>query len=279
MIIARTVPGMQDCARQWRREGKRIGFVPTMGFLHEGHLSLVRLARKETEITVVSIFVNPTQFAPNEDLAEYPRGFLRDERLCRTEGVDCVFCPTPEEMYAPDFSTWVEEKALSKSLCGRARPTHFRGVTTVVTKLFNAVLPDVAVFGRKDVQQALVIQRMVRDLNMPIKIIVGDIVRELDGLAMSSRNKYLSPIERARALSIRAGLLEASRLYDAGERNSDVLRGTVVKSIEKHEGTVDYVEIVSRSQLASLPQVNEPAVIAVAALFGKTRLIDNCCFG
>lgn len=279
MIIARTVAGMQELARQWRREGKRIGFVPTMGFLHEGHLSLVRLAKREAEITVVSIFVNPTQFSPNEDLDQYPRDFLRDETLCSTEGVDCVFYPTPGEMYAPDFSTWVEEQALSKPLCGKSRPTHFRGVATVVTKLFNAVLPDVAVFGRKDAQQALVIQRMVRDLNVPTMIVIGDIVREPDGLAMSSRNKYLSPAERERALSIRAGLLEASGLYSAGETDGGVLRETIVKSIEEHAGTVDYVEVVSRSQLAPLPQITEPAVIAVAAFFGQTRLIDNCYLG
>ncbi|MBT3378491.1 MAG: pantoate--beta-alanine ligase [Lentisphaerae bacterium] len=279
MIIVRTVAEMQGLSRRWRREGKRVGFVPTMGFLHDGHLSLVRLARDESDVSAVSIFVNPTQFGPSEDLAQYPRDFLRDEALCRGEGVDCVFYPAPEEMYASDFSTWVEEGVLSKPLCGQARPTHFRGVTTVVTKLFNAVLPDVAVFGRKDAQQALVIERMVRDLNVPVRIIVGDIIRESDGLAMSSRNKYLSVDERQRALSIRAGLLAASRLYDGGEKTAEVLRLAVLGSIEEQGGKVDYVELVSRAQLAALPQVSEPAVIAVAAFFGKTRLIDNCYLG
>ena len=279
MIIVRTVAEMQGLSRRWRREGKRVGFVPTMGFLHDGHLSLVRLARDESDVSAVSIFVNPTQFGPSEDLAQYPRDFLRDEALCRGEGGDCVFYPAPEEMYASDFSTWVEEGVLSKPLCGQARPTHFRGVTTVVTKLFNAVLPDVAVFGRKDAQQALVIERMVRDLNVPVRIIVGDIIRESDGLAMSSRNKYLSVDERQRALSIRAGLLAASRLYDGGEKTAEVLRLAVLGSIEEQGGKVDYVELVSRAQLAALPQVSEPAVIAVAAFFGKTRLIDNCYLG
>lgn len=267
---------MQGLAREWRTAGLEVGLVPTMGYLHEGHLSLMRLARARADIVVVSIFVNPTQFGPGEDLAQYPRSPEQDERLCREAGADAIFWPSGEEMYARDFSTWVDEGSLALPLCGRSRTGHFRGVCTVVTKLFNAVCPTFAVFGRKDAQQALVIQRMVRDLNVPVDIVVAPIVREPDGLAMSSRNEYLGPEERRRALSLSRGLRQAQEAFDRGERQSEALQRLVAEQIEGAGGRIDYVELVSESGLRPLAQVDEPAVLAVAARIGTTRLIDNC---
>jgi len=203
MRTIKTISEMQAFSGEARRSGKRIALVPTMGYLHEGHLSLMDKAAELAEVVVVSIFVNPTQFAPTEDFAAYPRDLERDSTRCERRGVHAIFSPDASEMYAPDASTWVVEERLSKGLCGLARPTHFRGVTTIVAKLFNAVLPDFAVFGQKDAQQAKVIQRMTRDLNFPVEIVVASIVREHDGLAMSSRNSYLSQAERQRALAIR----------------------------------------------------------------------------
>ncbi len=266
---------MRQTATQWKQNGGTVGLVPTMGFLHEGHLSLMRIARKQCDRLVVSIFVNPTQFAPNEDFEDYPRDFERDCRLCQAEGVDTVFAPDAEQMYPPDASTWVIEETLSRPLCGRARPTHFRGVTTVVAKLFNICAPDVAVFGQKDAQQALIIQRMVRDLNVPVRILIGPIHREADGLAMSSRNTYLSADERQRARSISQGLNAALRLYENGERSAPELRRTVAAAIEEAGGVLDYVELVSRDSLRPLQIVEGQALLAVAAYFGRTRLIDN----
>jgi len=279
MDIIRTIADMQDRRRDWRRSGLRIGLTPTMGFLHEGHLSLIRIANERADVTVVSIFVNPTQFGPNEDYGQYPRDPARDEELCRCNGTDVVFYPSVEEMYPADHSTWVVEDVLSKPLCGRSRPTHFRGVTTIVAKLFNAVGPDLAVFGRKDGQQALVIQRLVRDLNFPIEVVVGPIIREPDGLAMSSRNKYLTPDERARALSISRGLRRAEALYARGSRGAEALCGAVRDEIRGADGEPDYVELVSRDSLEALPEASAPAMLAVAAFFGNTRLIDNCFLG
>ena len=275
MKIIRTVEEMQRTSQAWKREGRRVGMVPTMGYLHAGHISLVRIVKREAEACVVSIFVNPTQFGPAEDLARYPRDFERDCRLCREAGVDAVFAPEPAEMYAPDYSTWVVEEALTGPLCGERRPGHFRGVTSVVAKLFNAALPDVAVFGQKDAQQALVLQRMVRDLNFPVKMIIAPIVREADGLAMSSRNVYLSPDERLRALSISQGLDRAAAAFAGGARDTAALCADVRAGIEAAGGRVDYVEIRSRGTLAAVAAVDEPSVLAVAAYFGKTRLIDN----
>ncbi len=280
MKIIRSIPEMQEQSEAWRRAGERIGFVPTMGFLHEGHLSLMRIARKHSSRLVASIFVNPTQFGPNEDFSRYPRDFERDEALCRAEGVDALFYPEAAEMYAPDFSTWVTEESLSKPLCGASRPGHFRGVCTVVTKLFLAVAPHTAVFGRKDAQQALVIRRMVRDLNFPIEIVIGPIVREPDGLAMSSRNAYLSPDERQRALALSRGLRKAEAAYEAGERRAAALRGIVEAEIAASQGRIDYVQLVARENLAPLdPAVDRPAMLAVAVFYGKTRLIDNVFLG
>lgn len=276
MDVFATVEEMQRCSQGWRRAGKRIGLVPTMGALHAGHLSLVRQAREHgADAVVVSVFVNPTQFGPKEDFSKYPRPFERDAALCRETGVDALFAPAPAAMYAPDFSTWVSEERLSGPLCGERRPGHFRGVTTVVAKLFNACLPDVAVFGQKDAQQALVLQRMVRDLNFPVEMVIAPIVREADGLAMSSRNVYLSGDERRRALAISRGLEQARQAFAAGERDAGKLCAPVCAGIGTAGGCVDYVELRSRLTLNLLGTVTEPAVLAVAAHFGTTRLIDN----
>ncbi len=279
MMILRTVREMQAAAGDWKRAGKRIGLVPTMGFLHAGHVSLMHIAREHADAVVVSIFVNPTQFGPSEDLARYPRDFAGDERLCREAGVDAIFYPDAAGMYPPDFSTWVTEERLSRPLCGATRPGHFRGVTTVVAKLFHAALPDVAVFGRKDAQQALVIQRMVRDLDFPVAIVVAPIVREADGLAMSSRNVYLSPDERQRALAISRGLRAAEAAYGAGERDGATLCALVTREVAATADRIDYVELRSRETLELATVVTGPAVLAVAALYGRTRLIDNAFLG
>lgn len=279
MIICRSIDAMRSQVRAWRREGLRLGLVPTMGFLHDGHLSLVDEAARRADRVVLSIFVNPTQFGPNEDFEAYPRDVARDEALCRERGVQALFYPERAGMYAADHSTWVVEEALTTGLCGRSRPGHFRGVTTVVTKLFNIVQPDVAVFGRKDAQQALVIERMVRDLDLPIEVVVAPIRREADGLAMSSRNVYLSPDERRRALCLSQGLRAAEAQAAAGERQAAALCTGLAQAIAAAGGRVDYVECVSRRTLKALTELNEPALLAVAAYFGKTRLIDNAYLG
>jgi pantoate--beta-alanine ligase len=279
MIICRAVEEMRALVRGWRQAGATVGFVPTMGYLHEGHLSLVDIAARHGSRVVLSIYVNPTQFAPGEDLARYPRDFPRDEAMCRQRGVQALFYPDNAAMYAPDHSTWVVEEALTGTLCGRSRPGHFRGVTTVVTKLLNIVQPDVTVFGRKDAQQALVIQRLVRDLNLPVEVIVAPIVRDPEGLALSSRNAYLSADERARALSISRGLREAEARYALGERDEAALAGLVREQIQAAGGRVDYVECVSRDSLRPVARIEGPALLAVAAFFGRTRLIDNAYLG
>jgi pantoate--beta-alanine ligase len=279
MMILRSIAEMQAAALAWRRAGRRIGLVPTMGYLHAGHLSLVALARPDCDVVVVSIFVNPTQFGPQEDLAKYPRDFERDAACCREAGVDAIFAPEPGDMYAADFSTWVTEERLSQPLCGARRPGHFRGVVTVVAKLFNAVLPDVAVFGQKDAQQCLVLQRLVRDLNFPVTLRIGPIWREADGLAMSSRNVYLSSDERQRALAISRGVRVAEAAFAAGERSGVVLCARVHDAITAGGGRPDYVELRSRHDLRELTAASEPAVLAVAAFFGVTRLLDNSFLG
>ncbi len=265
----------------WRGEiddaRERVALVPTMGFLHDGHLELVREAHKRADQVVVSIFVNPTQFGANEDLAKYPRDFERDERLCREHGVDVVFYPDNNEMYAPDASTWVEETALSQPLCGESRPGHFRGVATVVAKLFNIVRPNVAVFGQKDAQQLLVIRRMIRDLNFPVSLVSRPIVREPDGLAMSSRNKYLTPDQRRCALSIHRGLQKAEHAFADGEGEVEKLIKLVKSEIVDSGGRIEYVRILKCDDLKPFNSgvVDKFALLAVAAFFGDTRLIDN----
>jgi pantoate--beta-alanine ligase len=270
---------MQSVVRALRRAGKTIGFVPTMGFLHEGHLSLMRLARARCDVLVASIFVNPTQFGPNEDLDAYPRDFERDEALCREVDVDFLFYPTPENMYLDSHSVWVDEASLSGVLCGAVRPGHFRGVCTVVAKLLNIVLPDFMVLGEKDAQQLRVLRRMVRDLNFSVEIVSGPTVREADGLAMSSRNKYLSPAERIEAVCLFQGLEKARALFAAGERDPAVLKAGIRAVIEKTSGTVDYIELVDDESLRPVDRVNQPVLAALAVKFSDTRLIDNAVLG
>jgi pantoate--beta-alanine ligase len=271
---------MQDWSRAARRQGVRVGLVPTMGYLHDGHLSLIRRAQALSERVVVSIFVNPIQFSAGEDLAAYPRDFVRDAVLCERGGVAVVFHPDASEMYAPDFSTHVDESSLSAGLCGRRRAGHFRGVATVVSKLFNAVLPDVAVFGQKDAQQVRVIQRMVRDLNFPIEVIVAPIVREPDGLAMSSRNAYLNGTLRQDALCLRRALDEAERLFRAGERDATVLQQAMEAVIRRvPSAVIDYVEIVDDQTLKPVGMLKAPSLVALAVKVGSTRLIDNTVLG
>jgi len=274
--VCRTVNEVRAAVRQHRERGARIGFVPTMGYFHEGHLSLMRRARAECGAVVVSIFVNPLQFGPREDLAEYPRDLERDLRMAREVGVDVVFVPAEEEMYPPGYCTYVEVLGLTEKLCGLSRPGHFRGVTTVVAKLFNIVQPDVAYFGQKDAQQAVVIQRMVRDLNMPLEVVVLPTVREADGLAMSSRNVYLSPEERQAALVIPRSLARAVEAVKGGERNVGVLREMVRGMIAAEpRAQIDYVEIYGWPDLEPLTVLTDRALLAVAVRFGRARLIDN----
>lgn len=279
MKIIRTPDEMQQAEQKLRREGKTIGFVPTMGFLHEGHLSLMRIAREKADVLVASIFVNPTQFGPNEDLDAYPRDFERDERLCREAGVDLLFYPTPENMYLDGHSVWVDEEALSGVLCGASRPGHFRGVCTVVAKLLNLVLPNFMVLGEKDAQQLRVLRRMVRDLNFPVKIVPGPIVREADGLAMSSRNKRLSPKEREEAVCLFQGLEKARERFAEGERCADVLKRELREIIEKTSGIVDYIEMVDDETLQPVETAERPMLVALAVRFPGARLIDNAVLG
>jgi len=278
MQVITSIRAMQACALRWKRAGVRVGFVPTMGYLHEGHLSLVRLARAEADVVVVSIFVNPTQFLPGEDLEKYPRDLERDRRLCEGARVDVIFAPAADEMYVPGHSVAVEETELSQGLCGASRPGHFRGVTTVVAKLFNIVLPNVAVFGAKDYQQAAVIKRMVRDLNFPLKIVVAPILREADGLAMSSRNKYLVGALRNDALVLRHSLEKARAEVRKSSRPIPAarLKTKLKRFIERTPAArLDYVEFFDPDTLVPVRNVTPGTHLALAVFIGKTRLIDN----
>jgi pantoate--beta-alanine ligase len=271
---------MQRSALAWRRKGARVGFVPTMGYLHAGHISLVKRARRwvgPKGIVVVSIFVNPTQFAPTEDLARYPRDLARDRRLCREAGTDVLFVPDEKDVYPQGFSTYVIEEKLSQSMEGASRPTHFRGVTTVVLKLFNIVLPDVAVFGAKDFQQAAVVRRMVKDLNLPVKIIIAPTLRERDGLAMSSRNKYLDGDLRAQAVILSQALAKAREAVSNGRAvTSAALRSELRALIERQPAArVDYIEFFDPETLEKVERVGRDSHMAVAVFIGNTRLIDN----
>lgn len=253
-----------------------VGFVPTMGYLHKGHLSLVRTARAECSSVVASIFANPTQFAPDEDLETYPRDIPRDKALLNEEGVDLVWIPTVETMYPEDFQSWVLVEEVTKPLEGASRPTHFRGVTTIVAKLFNAVRPDKAYFGQKDAQQAVVIKQMVRDLNYPIDIEVCPIVREEDGLAMSSRNTYLDPAQRQAALSLSRGLDLAKERFDQGERDAEVLRAAVRNRVEQEPlADLEYISCADPESLEELEGPIQTGLLSMAVRIGKTRLIDN----
>jgi pantoate--beta-alanine ligase len=263
-----------------RREGKRLGLVPTMGALHEGHLSLMRAARAACDVVAASIFVNPTQFGPKEDLATYPRSFERDCELLERERVQLVFAPSVEEMYPAGAVTWVTVEELSGKLDGRSRPGHFRGVTTVVSKLFHILEPDKAFFGQKDAAQVAVIRRMVRDLNLPVEIVVCPIVREADGLAMSSRNAYLSSEERKRALVLHRSLVSVEQMVGAGEQDSARLVAAGRAEFSREPGVrLDYFEIVNPDTLEPVEDVSGGALVAVAAYVGATRLIDNVLVG
>ena len=283
MRVISSASSMQKAALSWNRRGVRVGFVPTMGYLHAGHLSLVREARKragKNGKVVVSIYVNPTQFAPTEDLAKYPRDLKRDLKLCRDAGVDVVFAPSDVEMYPgkfeSGFSTYVVEEKLSRTMEGAARPTHFRGVTTVVAKLFNIVLPDVAVFGQKDFQQAAIIKHMVADLNFPVKIIVAPTLREADGLAMSSRNKFLNAEQRAQAVILFHALRAASLAVKKKPVSAARLKADLKEFITAAPlARLDYVEFFDPEMLAQVAQVKRGAQMALAVFIGKTRLIDN----
>lgn len=275
--LIHSIPDMTMASAQASAEGKRIGFVPTMGALHEGHITLVRRALAECDWVAVSVFVNPTQFGPNEDFGKYPRTLDADFSRCSKAGVDVVFAPSAAAMYPEDFDAWVEIGRVTEVLEGARRPGHFRGVTTVCAKLFNICRPDLAFFGMKDYQQLQVIKKMVRDLNMPLKIVGVETVREPDGLAMSSRNRYLSPDERKSALAISRALELAKSLHWGGEREADVIADRVTEAILGEPGVaIDYVAVVDTETLMPIDSTRDGAVVLLAAKVGTTRLIDNC---
>jgi pantoate--beta-alanine ligase len=267
---------MHAACAQRKREGRRIGLVPTMGALHDGHLSLIRAARTQSDVVAVSLFVNPLQFGPNEDLAKYPRSFERDRQLLEAEKVDLLFAPSNDDMYPKGATTFVTVEGLSDRLCGRSRPGHFRGVTTVVAKLFHIVEPDLAFFGQKDAAQVAIIRRMVEDLNLPVRIMVCPIVREKDGLALSSRNAYLDPQQRKQAPALNRALMRVQTMADTGERSAAKLTEAGQQVIADERGVrLDYFEIVNPDTLDPVDDISRGALVAVAAFLGTTRLIDN----
>lgn len=272
-----SISAMQKLSVSWRKKGETIAFVPTMGFLHKGHLSLLKIAKKKARRVVISIFVNPTQFGPNEDFSTYPRNLERDIQLVKELGVDAVFLPSEKNYYPDGFQTFVDLAHMTQALCGVRRPGHFKGVTTIVTKLFNTVMPDVAIFGKKDYQQFCVIKQMTKDLNLPIKIVGAPIIREKDGLAMSSRNVYLSEQERISALSLYQSLKLAKTLIDGGSKNTKPIVNSMKKLINKHPSVkIDYVECLDADSLIPLTTLKpKKTLFALAVFVGKTRLIDN----
>lgn len=276
MEVVSTIKEVREHIKEWKRNGDKIGFVPTMGYLHEGHGSLITAARKNNDKVVVSIFVNPMQFGPTEDLESYPRDLEKDSRFCESLGADLIFHPEPSEMYHDDFSSYVDMSVLTEELCGLSRPVHFRGVCTVVNKLFNIVQPDRAYFGEKDAQQLAIIKHMVQDLNMDIEVIGCPIVREEDGLAKSSRNTYLSEEERKAALILSRTIKLAKKLIAEGEKDADVLISKMKKNIEKEPlAKIDYVKAVNGLTMQQQKEIKAPMLIAMAVYIGKTRLIDN----
>ena len=279
MVIVNTVNEVRAQVKKWKGEGLKVGFVPTMGYLHEGHESLIKKASEENDRVVVSIFVNPIQFGPKEDLASYPRDLERDSKVCDRAGTNLIFHPENEEMYFDDFSTFVDMNGLTKELCGKSRPIHFRGVCTVVNKLFNIVAPHRAYFGEKDAQQLAIIKRMVRDLNIDIEIVGCPIVREEDGLAKSSRNTYLSDEERKAATILNKSLTNAKELMLSGERNAN----NVIKIIQDTLDTeplakADYIQVVDSLSIELVENMERSVLVAIAVYIGKTRLIDNFTF-
>lgn len=276
ITIVKTIEEVRAQVKAWRAEGLTVGLVPTMGYLHEGHQSLIARSVAENDRTVVSDFVNPIQFGPTEDLATYPRDIERDAALCESTGANLIFHPEADEMYAPDFCTYVDMDHLTKGLCGKTRPIHFRGVCTVVSKLFHIVQPDRAYFGQKDAQQLAVIRRMVRDLNMPLTIVGCPIIREEDGLAKSSRNTYLSAEERKAALCLSRGLNKGKAAVEAGETDAEKVKAIITAEIEAEPlSRIDYIEIVDWNNLEPVSSTEGSILAAVAVYIGKTRLIDN----
>lgn len=276
MKICSTIPEARAACRDARASRKRLGLVPTMGALHEGHLSLVRAAKAQCDAVAVSIFVNPTQFAPTEDLSKYPRQFDRDCQLLEEEGIEILFAPSVDEIYPHGQVTWVLVERLSEKLDGRSRPGHFRGVTTIVAKLFNVIEPDAAFFGQKDAAQLAVIRRMVQDLNFPVEIVACPIVREADGLAMSSRNAYLNREERGRALVLRRSLQQVQQEFQAGEKIAAKLISAAKEVLAREPHVVlDYFEVVDPDTLDPVERISQKTLVAVAAYVGSTRLIDN----
>ncbi|MFA6141736.1 MAG: pantoate--beta-alanine ligase [Candidatus Omnitrophota bacterium] len=276
MKLVDSIQRMATLSRMYRKEGKAIGFVPTMGYLHEGHLSLIRTAKKHTDMVVVSIFVNPIQFSPSEDLEKYPRDLKRDEELARSAGVDIIFCPSAKDMYPDGYVTYVNVEDLTDTMCGVSRPGHFKGVLTVVAKLFGIVKPDMAYFGQKDAQQAVVVKKMADDLNMGIEVKVLPIVREKDGLAMSSRNIYLSADDRRDAVVLYRSLQDAESAVRKGERDPKKII-KMMSDMISHVPTskIDYISIVDTKNLKDVDRIDGEVLIALAVFIGKTRLIDN----
>lgn len=276
MTIAQTIQETRNIIKEWRRQGYTIGLVPTMGYLHDGHASLMKKAKESCQKVVVSIFVNPMQFGANEDLSTYPRDLEADSRLCESLGVDLIFHPSVEEMYDPGFCSFVDMTGLTKELCGKSRPIHFRGVCTVVTKLFNIVTPDKAFFGQKDAQQLAVIKRMTADLNMDIEIVGCPIIREEDGLARSSRNVYLNMEERQAALILSKTIQLGQQMVQQGTRSASQLLAAMKASLESEPlARIDYVEAVSMDTIQPIDTLQGQVLVAMAVFIGKTRLIDN----
>lgn len=276
MRIIEKISDLKAVIRSQKQAGKTIGFVPTMGYLHEGHLSLVKASKTENDVTIMSIFVNPAQFGPNEDFSRYPRDMERDSSLAEEAGVDIIFAPATDEMYPGGYKTYVNVDEITEVLCGKSRPGHFKGVTTIVNKLFNLVEPDRAYFGQKDAQQVMVIKKMVKDLNMNVEIVICPIIREKDGLAMSSRNVYLNPEERKAALILSKVLYEAENLIKEGERDKEKVLEYIYGRISSEKlADIDYVQILSASDLKETAVISGSILIALAVRFGKTRLIDN----
>ena len=276
LMIYSSPADVQAQTLAWKRAGLTVGLVPTMGYLHEGHASLIKRAAAECDRVVVSVFVNPTQFGPNEDLESYPRDFEHDKALVAECGAHLIFAPTPDDMYAPGAATWVTVEGLTKELCGRSRPIHFRDVATVVNKLMNIAQPDRAYFGEKDAQQLAVIRRMVKDLNMPVEVVGCPIVREADGLAKSSRNTYLNAAERQAALVLSRSLAEGKKLLEAGETDAQTVCARITEVINAEPAArIDYVQAVDADSIEPVAAVNGTVLFAIAVYIGKTRLIDN----
>ncbi len=276
MLIFNLIEAVRQQVSDWKKSGLSVGLVPTMGYLHEGHKSLIDAARKENDRVVVSIFVNPMQFGPKEDLASYPRDLEKDAKLCEKAGVDLIFHPQPEEMYQPGFCSYVDMNGLTTELCGKSRPIHFRGVQTVVLKLFHIVTPDRAYFGQKDAQQLAVVKRMVSDLNVGTQIIGCPIIREEDGLAKSSRNTYLNEKERQAALVLSRSLNAGKALVEAGETDAQAVRKAIIQEIEKEPmAKIDYVDVVDFDTITPIEIIQGSVLVAIAVFIGKTRLIDN----